>query len=267
MRIILNGRPEYTDLKTLFELRDVRFSPDCIAILNGFQTNDDMVLHDGDTIGIIKKGVMPPHEELESMMAARHTAEVHERVKKARVAVCGLGGLGSNIAVMLARTGVGFLRLIDFDVVEPSNLNRQNYYVRHLGMFKTDALCEQIREINPFIQAECVNARITRENLAELLNDCDYICEAFDNPEAKAMLAETVLTELPDKKLVCGSGMAGFESSNRIETVKALRNLYICGDSESEARPGNGLMAPRVSVCAGHQANMILRLIMGIEEP
>lgn len=73
MRIILNGRPEYTDLKTLFELRDVRFSPDCIAILNGFQTNDDMVLHDGDTIGIIKKGVMPPHEELESMMAARHT--------------------------------------------------------------------------------------------------------------------------------------------------------------------------------------------------
>lgn len=267
MRINLNGKLEYTNFQTLFELRDIRFSPDCIAILNGFQTQKDMILHDGDTVSIIKKGVMPSHDELESMMAARHTPEVHERVKKARVSVCGLGGLGSNIAVMLARTGVGFLRLIDFDVVEPSNLNRQNYYVKHLGMFKTDALCEQIREINPFIQVEGVNLRITRENLAELLNDCDYICEAFDNPEAKAMLAEAILTEMPDKKLVCGSGMAGFESSNKIVTVKALQNLYICGDSENEAKPGNGLMAPRVSVCAGHQANMILRLIMGIEEP
>lgn len=267
MRIILNGRSEHTDAATLLQLRDLRFSPDCVTILNGFQIQKDMTLHDGDIVNIIKKGVMPSYDELESMMAARHTPKVHNIVKKSRVAICGLGGLGSNIAVMLARTGVGFLRLIDFDVVEPSNLNRQNYYVKHLGMFKTDALCGLIREINPFIEAEGVNVRINRENAAELLNDCNYICEAFDNPEAKAMLAETVLTEMPDKKLVCGSGMAGFESANKILTRRAAENLYICGDSENEAKPGNGLMAPRVSVCAGHQANMILRLILGIEEP
>ena len=210
---------------------------------------------------------MPPKEELESLMAARHTPKVHDTVKKARVAVCGLGGLGSNIAVMLARTSVGYLKLIDFDIVEPSNLNRQSYYVEHLGMFKTDALKEQIKRINPFIEVCCETDKITDENCAQLLSDCDIICEAFDNPETKAMLTERVLSDFPDKKLVCGSGMAGFESSNKIITKKIMKNLYICGDGESEARPGNGLMAPRVSVCAGHQANMILRLIMENEEP
>lgn len=267
MKIQLNGKTVETDCKTLFELRDRHFSPDCIAISNGFQTSQDMPLSEGDSVSIIKKGVMPSRDELESMMAARHTPAVHERVKKARVAVCGLGGLGSNIAVMLARTGGGFLKLIDFDIVEPSNLNRQNYYVKHLGMFKSDALCQQIGEINPFIETCGVTAKITRENAKELLNDCDIICEAFDDPAAKAMLTETVLSEMPEKKLVCGSGMAGFDSANSIQTRHIFKNLYMCGDSESEAKPGNGLMAPRVSVCAGHQANMILRLIMGIDEP
>lgn len=267
MKIQLNGKAVETDCKTLFELRDLRFTPDCITICNGFQTSQDMPLNEGDSVSIIKKGVMPSRDELESMMAARHTPAVHERVKKARVAVCGLGGLGSNIAVMLARTGVGFLKLIDFDIVEPSNLNRQNYYVKHLGMFKSDALCQQIKEINPFIVACGVTAKITRENAKELLGDCDIICEAFDDPAAKAMLTEAVLSEMPEKKLVCGSGMAGFDSSNKIQTRQIFKNLYMCGDSESEAEPGNGLMAPRVSVCAGHQANMILRLIMDINKP
>ncbi len=267
MNITLNGKSVSTDCETLFELRNRSFSNDCITIINGFQTSCDMPLSDGDIVSIIKKGVMPSREELESMMAARHTPQVHKKVKSARVAVCGLGGLGSNIAVMLARTGVGYLKLIDFDMVEPSNLNRQSYYVRHLGMFKSDALCEQIRDINPFTEAVGITERITEENAVKLLSDCDIICEAFDDPQAKAMLTETVLSRLPEKKLVCGSGMAGFSSSNTIQTRRITPSLYICGDLESAAKPGNGLMSPRVSVCAGHEANMILRLIMGIDEP
>lgn len=151
MKIILNGKPFETQYLRLFEIRDKYFDSACITILNGFQTSENLTVKDGDIVSIIKKGVMPPKEELESLMAARHTPKVHDTVKKARVAVCGLGGLGSNIAVMLARTGVGYLKLIDFDIVEPSNLNRQSYYVEHLGMFKTDALKEQIKRINPFI--------------------------------------------------------------------------------------------------------------------
>ncbi len=267
MKIILNGRPFETQYSKLFEIRDKYFEHECITILNGFQTSDNLSFKDGDTISIIKKGVMPAKDELESLMAARHTPKVHDTVKKSRIAICGLGGLGSNIAVMLARTGVGYIKLIDFDIVEPSNLNRQSYYVEHLGMYKTDALKEQIKRINPFIEVCSETVKITNENCAELLSDCDIICEAFDNPETKAMLVETIISVFPDKKLVCGSGMAGFESSNKIVTEKVMKNLYICGDGETEARPGNGLMAPRVSVCAGHQANMILRLIMGNEEP
>lgn len=267
MKIVLNGVITSTESTTLLKLRDSCFSEECITILNGFQTSEDMQIHDGDTVSIIKKGVMPSYDELESMMTARHTPRVHQKVKKAKVAICGLGGLGSNIAVMLARTGVGFLKLIDFDIVEPSNLNRQNYYVKHLGMFKTDALSQQIKDINPFIQVESETVKITSQNAQRILDGYDYICEAFDNPESKAMLVETVLSKLTDKKIVCGSGMAGFESSNKIVTRSPIKNLYISGDSENEAKPGNGLMAPRVSVCAGHQANMILRLIMGIIEP
>ena len=134
MKIILNGKPFETQYLRLFEIRDKYFDSACITILNGFQTSENLTVKDGDIVSIIKKGVMPPKEELESLMAARHTPKVHDTVKKARVAVCGLGGLGSNIAVMLARTGVGYLKLIDFDIVEPSNLNRQSYYVEHLGM-------------------------------------------------------------------------------------------------------------------------------------
>ena len=101
---------------------------------------------------------------------------------------------------MLARTGVGYLKLIDFDIVEPSNLNRQSYYVEHLGMFKTDALKEQIKRINPFIEVCCETIKITNENSTKLLSDCDIICEAFDNPETKAMLTERVLSDFPEKK-------------------------------------------------------------------
>lgn len=267
MRITLNGRETEVSCISAFELRDRLFSQDCIVILNGFQISENMNLSDGDSVSIIRKGVMPDREQLESLMAARHTPKVHEKVKKARVAVCGLGGLGSNIAVMLARTGVGYLKLIDFDIVEPSNLNRQNYYIEHLGMNKTDALKSQIEKINPFISVCTVNQWITAENCADILSDCDIICEAFDSPEAKAMLTENYLMKFPEKKLVCGSGMAGYESSNKIVTKKIMKNLYICGDNESEAKPGNGLMSPRVSICAGHEANMILRLIMQNDEP
>ncbi len=88
---------------------------------------------------------MPPQDEFESLMCARHTPHVFEKVKSAKVAIAGLGGLGSNIAVNLARTGVGNLHLIDFDIVEPSNLNRQQYKVKHLGLYKTEALKNEIK--------------------------------------------------------------------------------------------------------------------------
>ncbi|MEQ8199217.1 MAG: sulfur carrier protein ThiS adenylyltransferase ThiF [Clostridiaceae bacterium] len=268
MNVFVNGKSRTTDSSSLHSLREEIFpgTSEIVMIYNGFQTDRDEILSQDDHVSFIEKGVMPSEDELEALMVARHTPYVHEKVKNARVAIAGLGGLGSNVAVALARTGVGHLHLVDFDVVEPSNLNRQAYKIRHLGMKKTEALKSEIEDINPYIKVTVESIKVSEENAADLFADCPIVCEAFDRPEYKAMLVNAVLEKLPQTRLVAASGMAGYEKSNSITTRKVFKNLYLCGDGETGAQPGRGLMAPRVSICAGHQANMILRLILGIEE-
>ncbi len=270
MKIKLNGKLLETNCLKVYELcnkvcKNFSLESDLI-IVNGHQINEDFELTEQDEIYIIKKGVMPEENQLESMMAARHTPKVHSVVKAAKVAIAGLGGLGSNVAIMLARTGIGNLLLVDFDIVEPSNLNRQSYYITHLGLPKTIALQQQIKEINPFINVITETVRVEEGNVEKLFTGYDVICEALDNAKSKAMLVNTALERIQKVKVVAASGMAGYESSNLIRTERRMKNLYICGDFENEAQIGNGLMAPRVLLCAAHQANMILRLLLGIEE-
>ncbi|MFL0195076.1 sulfur carrier protein ThiS adenylyltransferase ThiF [Clostridium sp. WILCCON 0269] len=266
MEIIINGKKRTGSWTTAYEVRNNVGNQSHVLIVNGFQIKEDCPLHPHDVVNIIPKGTMPSMDELQSMMVARHTPKVFEKVNKGKVAIAGLGGLGSNVAVMLARIGVGHLLLVDFDTVEPSNLNRQSYYVRHLGLLKTDALMEQIKEINPFLTLETKNIRVDESNAVKLFHGYDIICEAFDDASAKAMLVNVILSKLPGTKIVCASGMAGYDSSNLIQTQKKMKNLYICGDMKNAAQQGNGLMAPRVQICAGHQGNMILRLLLGIED-
>lgn len=209
---------------------------------------------------------MVTREELEQAMDQRFSTEVYEKFKQARVCIAGLGGLGSNIAIMLARSGIGTLKLIDFDRVDITNLNRQAYRIEHIDMPKTEALGEMIAEINPYINIEVIQTKVTEENLAELFQGEPLVCEAFDNPEYKAMLVNYLLEQQPETTVVSGSGMAGIASSNKISTKQKMKRLYICGDEESDAYAGMGLLSPRVSICAGHQANMLLRLILGETE-
>ena len=266
MRLQVNGHPvDYTGAPFLWSLRSAMAPASEVTIVNGYHTNENQRLREGDQVVLIQKGQTPLREELEAMLLARLTPGVYERVRSAKVGIAGLGGLGSNIAMMLARTGIGLLVLADFDTVEPSNLNRQCYGVSHLGMQKTDACANQIREINPLVQT--YPHRITARNAVSCFGACDIVCEAFDNPCAKAELINAILEMEKGPILVSGSGMAGMDSTNRIHTRRALRRLYVCGDEISEAREGVGLMAPRVTVCAGHQANMALRLLMGETEP
>ena len=268
MNIKINGKPVTTNCASLHELRKNNYDDEknIITILNGFQTLDDYNISENDEVSFIEKGKMPPQDEFESLMCARHTPHVFEKVKAAKVAIAGLGGLGSNIAVSLARTGVGHMHLIDFDIVEPSNLNRQQYKIKHLGLHKTEALKNEIEEINPFIKVTIDTVRVTEDNVQALFKEDEIVCEAFDNPTAKALLVNTLLETYPMKKIVSASGMAGYESSNTIATKKITDNFYLCGDGKNGAMVGRGLMAPRVSICAGHQANMVLRLILGIDE-
>ena len=196
----------------------------------------------------------------------RHSPEKQRLLSEGHVAIAGLGGLGSNVACALARIGVGHLHLIDFDVVDITNLNRQQYFIGQLGMYKTDALKSLLEQINPYLDIDTDCVKVTEENLTKLFCDDLIVCEAFDNPEAKAMLVNGILEHFPEKKLVSATGMAGYGSSNTIRTQKLMKNFYLCGDRETAPTYGNGLMAPRVAICAAHEANMITRLILGEED-
>ena len=210
---------------------------------------------------------IPSREVMREALNIRHGEELQNKISAARVAVCGLGGLGSNIAIALARAGVGHLHLIDFDRVDLTNLNRQQYAVGQLGQYKTDALRETLSLISPYCDVTCDTIQVTEENLPDLLKTEDYICEAFDRAEAKAMLVSGVLEHFPEKYLVAGSGLAGLGSANTIQTRRVSQRFYLCGDGTSDSSVGLGLVTSRVLVCAAHEANMILRLIAGETEP
>lgn len=210
---------------------------------------------------------IPSREVMREALNIRHGEDLQNKISAAHVAVCGLGGLGSNIAIALARAGVGHLHLIDFDRVDLTNLNRQQYAVGQLGQYKTDALRETLSLVSPYCDVTCDTIKVTEENLPDLLKTEDYICEAFDRAEAKAMLVSGVLEHFPEKYLVASSGLAGLGSANTIQTRRVSKRFYLCGDGTSDSSVGLGLVASRVLVCAAHEANMILRLIAGEREP
>ena len=205
--------------------------------------------------------MIPTKEEWNKALEKRHGKELHRAFSSATVAICGLGGLGSNIAISLARAGVGRLILCDFDRVDMTNLHRQQYKADQIGMYKTVALAENLKELAPYVSVEIHTERITEDNALTLLRSADIICEAFDDAECKASFANTVLSEMPDKYLVAASGMAGMGTVNSIKTRRITSKFYLCGDETSEVSDGIGLVAPRVALCAAHQAHTVLRIL------
>ncbi|MFD1125688.1 sulfur carrier protein ThiS adenylyltransferase ThiF [Lentilactobacillus raoultii] len=201
------------------------------------------------------------YQDVYEGMKERNVKDSTDKLAAAHVTIAGAGGLGSNIAIALTRIGVGHLKLIDFDSVELSNLNRQQFKLSQVGMPKVMALKQNLQEFNPFIEIQTAQVKVTHDNVKELFASADIICEAFDNPAAKAMLLDAASEFYPDKPLIMGTGMAGVHSSNTISTKHPRANLYIAGDGTSTG--AEGLMAPRVMICAGHEANMITRLILG----
>lgn len=281
IEIVLNGAKFKVPVKSLGELKELALGdkeseiykflekfnatePD-IFIVDGFAIKEDSELKDGSNVVFIRRGVMPEREVLRAMIASRNSPELNLALSKAVIGIAGLGGLGSNITLSLARVGVKKLVLADFDVVEPSNLNRQQYFVRHIGMKKTQALKELINDVNPFVEVETHDIFLDEKNVASVFGECEILCEAFDNVAGKAMILNEAGASLKDKKIIGASGMAGYFSSNLIKTIKFAKNVYLCGDLTNEAKIGQGLMAPRVAICANHEANLAIRLLMGLE--
>ena len=205
--------------------------------------------------------------ELRAALVARHGETAQQVFDQARVGIAGLGGLGSRVAELLTRLGIGTLVLVDYDCVEPTNLNRQHYDLRHLGRRKADALAEQLRAINPYLTYETHAERVVPERVASLFAACAVVCECFDAPDQKALFTEAVLTQLPHTPLVAASGMGGADSANTVRTAQPFERLYICGDGVSDIAQTELLAAPRVALCAAHQACMVMRLLLGQPTP
>ena len=162
-----------------------------------------------------------------------------EVLQKAVVGVAGCGGLGSNAAVGLVRAGVGKLILADFDVVEPSNLNRQQYFIDQLGQTKAEALEANLKRINPYVDYEAHCVRLTPDNIPTLFAEADVLVEAFDRADQKAML----LQSFTGKPIVAASGLAGHGSGETIGVRKMGDRIHIVGDLETGAAPGCGRAA------------------------
>ena len=198
----------------------------------------------------------------EEDLLKRNLKGIAKKLKKVEVCILGLGGLGSNVAVLLARAGIGSLKLVDFDRVEASNLNRQQYRISHIGLKKTEAMKSIIKEINPFVEVETLDIKVDRKNIHSIVGDIEIVVEAFDRAETKAMTLEELLAK-KNKIVVSASGMAGLGSANEIITRKIKDNFYLIGDNYSDYEEYSGIMSTRVMLCAAHQSNMVLRLILG----
>ena len=205
---------------------------------------------------------MVTEKEFYDALAGRIGKKDACRLKDATVGIAGLGGLGSNIALLLARSGIGKLVIADDDTVELSNIHRQCFPMDSIGMRKTDAVEREISRINPFCKVEKHDIRLTKDDMG-IFSGCDVVCEAFDTADSKIMLIEA-LSEM-NKKIVSGNGMAGKGPANSIVTRKVGNDIYICGDGISDVKEEGSLIPSRVNVCAAHQANAVIRIILGLE--
>jgi len=186
-----------------------------------------------------------------------------EILQKSTAGIAGCGGLGSNIAVSLTRAGVGTLIIIDFDTVELSNLNRQHYFLRHVGKRKVDSLEEQLKEINPDIKLIKHDCEIKPENVAQLFGRADILIEAFDKAESKKWLIETWCDLFPHKPVICGNGLSGYGKTDELKVTK-IGEIYFCGDCKTDM--SIGLSAPRVSIVANMEANIAVELLLAKRE-
>jgi sulfur carrier protein ThiS adenylyltransferase len=187
--------------------------------------------------------------------------KIAERLSQKCVGIAGLGGLGSNCAAALVRTGVGKLVVADFDVVSESNLNRQFYFADQMGMKKVEALYDNLMRIRPYVALSIHPMQVTPENIGLLFADCDVVVEALDSAQEKAWFIFEMTKQLPHIPLVAASGMAGWGALERIEVLHQ-GNLTVCGDGITEVSEEMPPLAPRVGVVACMQADVVVELLM-----
>jgi len=183
-----------------------------------------------------------------------------EKLQKIKVGIAGAGGLGSNCAFNLVRSGFRKLKIVDFDIVEAANLNRQFYFIDQIGMPKVEALKKNLERINPDLQLDIFQLKINAENIIDLFNDCEVIVEAFDNVAGKTLLAEKFFSS--GKLVVCASGLGGWGNTDEIKIKKVHPQFYVVGDMMTEVKDDIPPISPRVNITAAKQADIVLDYII-----
>ncbi len=186
-----------------------------------------------------------------------------EKLRGSVVGIAGCGGLGSNAAVALVRAGIGKLILVDFDVIELSNLNRQYYFQADIGKSKVDALSSHLLNINPDVVIVKHDIELTPGDIPVVFGEADLLIEAFDRAENKHWLIETWCKSFPEKPVVCASGVSGIGNSSAIE-IKSAGNIYIIGDEKTDS--SIGLCSARVAIAANMEANIAIEILAGSKE-
>ncbi len=250
----------------LGELAD-RLKPGAdILVLNGVPASRNSLLQDKDICSLIKIGEIPSALDMQSTLEARHGWKVQQLFKEATVGIMGIGGLGSAVALSLAKIGIGKLILADHDVVVLSNIHRQQYFIDQIGMKKTTALKKTMIRVNPFVSITALHVKLTEKNISELFGGVDVLVECFDDATMKAQAMRAAMQHLPEIGYIGASGVAGYGGGNSITCTKIKNNVFIVGDGTSDAQDSSGLFAPRVGIAAHHQANQVVRLILGLDE-
>ncbi len=263
MKLFVNGVETSIDKPlNLLQLSKLLNMEADIFIVNSFPNDTSYTVKENDNISFIKKGTLPKREHLEYLLNCRQGITITNVLKNSKVVICGCGGLGSNVAVSLARSGIGYIKLIDFDVVEPSNINRQCYFINQIGEYKTNALKNIITEINPYINVDVSNILLDESNIIDEVGGFQVILECFDNVKSKLMLIEKCTAMLSNSFIIGASGVAGYFDTDIIKIKKLGVNALIVGDFENEAGENIPLMAPRVAVAAAIQANETLKYLL-----
>jgi thiamine-phosphate pyrophosphorylase len=196
----------------------------------------------------------------EQSLLARLGEARFQKIQATRVGIAGTGGLGSNCAAYLVRSGFKHFTLADFDVIDASNLNRQFYFLNQTGQPKAETLKANLLAINPDLDIQTLAVRLDAKNIQAALAGCTAVVEAFDTVEAKKMITESFWHS--EKLLVCASGLAGWGGSDNIRVQRVGKNFFLVGDKATEVTSATPPMAPRVNVAAAKQADVVLAWVL-----
>jgi sulfur carrier protein ThiS adenylyltransferase len=265
IQLYINDTPcSVTEGTTLAQAR-ANFLPEATyAILNTMANpGPDILLREHDRLYLYEHRLTFENNNLRDLILARQPRSATDKLRTACIGIAGAGGLGSVVSENLARAGVGRLVVADFDAIEPSNLNRQRYCMRQLGLPKAAALADNLRKSCPCVDINAIQERINADNCVRVFNTCDIVCECFDAAESKAALVTALRSQMPECIVVAASGLAGSGSARSITIRRVSANLYIVGDMHSDAASGTGLFATRIGIVASLQSHVAMQLILG----